>query len=152
VVTNQVARGWLAVALWASYAAGAAGAPQTLAPLIPPAATQLQGTPTIKIEVTQAGATRHTLSPQEAAAETLSIRVRDGRLFWSRAGGSPLTLTTAGEMTYLSSPAEPGRYVRLRKLNDRLTYVEHLDLGTRSVTYWGEVRIGLDKGRSRTAP
>jgi hypothetical protein len=135
--------GWLAAVIWASQAVGAAGGPQVTGPLIPATATQLQGTPTIKVEVTEAGATRRSLSPQEAAAETLSIRVRDGRLFWTRAGGAPLTLTTAGDMTYLSSATEPGRYVRLRKMNDRLTYVEHLDLGSRSVTYWGEMRISL---------
>lgn len=56
-----------------------------------------------------------------------------------------MTLTTAGEMTWLSSSTEPGRYLRLRKGNDKLTYLEHLDLGSRSLTYRGKVRITLDR-------
>ena len=140
-----IARGLGSLAMLAWCAATAAGGPQEPGILIPPAATLLQGIPTVRVEVTEAGAKRHAFSPSEAAAETLSIRVRDGRLFWTRASGEPLMLTTAGEMTYLSSSAEPGRYVRLRKVNDKLTYVEHLDLGSRSVTYWGEVRITFDK-------
>jgi hypothetical protein len=112
---------------------------------IPADATRLEGTPTVKMEVTEAGAKRQTLAPGEAAAETLAISVKDGRMFWTSKGGRPLTLTTAGEMIYLSSATEPGRYVRLRKVNDKLTYVEHLDMGSRSVTYWGELRVVLRK-------
>ena len=41
---------------------------------------------------------------------------------------------------YLSS-TEPGRYVRIRRLNDRLAYVEHLDTTLGTVTYWGELRV-----------
>ena len=64
--------------------------------------------------------------------------------YWASQGNRPLTLSTAGDMTYFSS-AEPGRYVRLRRINDTLTYVEHLDMGSRSVTYWDELRVGLQK-------
>jgi hypothetical protein len=113
-------------------------------PAIPGNATVLEGTPTVRVEVSQEGARRRMLSPTEAAAETLSIRVKDGRMFWASQGDRPLTLTSAGDMTYLSS-AEPGRYVRLRRINDKLTYVEHLDMGSRSVTYWGELRVVLAK-------
>ena len=113
-------------------------------PSIPGNATALEGTPTVRVEVSQDGATRRTLSRTEAAAETLSIRVKDGRMFWASRGDRPLTLTSAGDMTYLSS-AEPGRYVRLRRINDKITYVEHLDMGSRSVTYWGELRVVLQK-------
>jgi hypothetical protein len=35
--------------------------------------------------------------------------------------------------------------VRLRRINEKLTYVEHLDMGSRSVTYWGELRVVLPK-------
>jgi len=35
--------------------------------------------------------------------------------------------------------------VRFRRLGERLSYVEHVDLDLGSVTYWGELRIVLDK-------
>jgi hypothetical protein len=35
--------------------------------------------------------------------------------------------------------------VRIRQLRDKLTYVEHVDTDTGSVTYWGELRIVLGK-------
>ena len=124
--------------------AEAAGAQNQAPPSSPGTATALEGTPTVRVDVSQDGAMRRTLTRTEAAAETLSIRVKDGRLFWASQGDRPLTLTSAGDMTYLSS-AEPGRYVRLRRINDKLTYVEHLDMGSRSVTYWGELRVVLAK-------
>jgi hypothetical protein len=139
-----VARG-LGSFVWTMCTAAAiAGQPQS-PPAIPANATRLEGTPTVKVEVTEAGAKRQTLSGRDAAAETLSISLKDGRMFWTSRGGRPLTLTAAGDMTYLSSSTEPGRYVRLRTVNDKLTYVEHLDMGPRSVTYWGELRVVLSK-------
>lgn len=128
------------VALVAASAAARAG--QTLP--IPANASALEGTPTVKVEATQEGAKRRTLTRAEAAAETLAISVVDGRYYWASQGNRPLTLTSSGDMIYLSS-VEPGRYVRIRTLNDRLTYVEHLDMGSHSVTYWGELRIALKK-------
>ena len=53
-------------------------------------------------------------------------------------------MTSSGEFTYLSSN-EPSRYVRVRRLNDRLTYIEHVDTALGSVTYWGELRIVIGK-------
>jgi hypothetical protein len=41
--------------------------------------------------------------------------------------------------------AEPGRYVRFKRINDRIAYVEHVDTAFGSVTYWGELRIVLDR-------
>jgi hypothetical protein len=35
--------------------------------------------------------------------------------------------------------------VKIRRLTDRLLYVEHLDMPFLSVTYWGELRIVLKK-------
>ena len=83
---------------------------------------------------------------RRAEGSRLQIRVKDGRLFW---GGSnePLAVHESGAYTYLSSATEPGRYVRLSRLNDRLTYVEHVDKSDRSVTFWGELRIVLGSTR-----
>jgi len=49
-------------------------------------------------------------------------------------------LTSSGEFTYLSSGESCG-YVRIRRLDDRLTYMEHVYTDLGSVRYWGELRI-----------
>ena len=109
---------------------------------LPPDATALEGLPDVQVETTRERVTRRVLDPADAESSRLKIRVKDGRLFW---GGSdePLAVYESGAYTYLSSAAEPGRYVRLTRLNDRLTYVEHVDKSDRSVTFWGELRIVL---------
>ena len=120
---------------------------QSPAPLqqigVPDTATELEGRPEVRVETTQRTATRRELSASEAADSRLTIRIRDGALYWG-AEERPLMVNPSGEFVYLSS-AEPGRYVRLRRVNDRLTYVEHVDLGSRSITYWGELRIVLGR-------
>ncbi len=55
--------GFVSLTLWATLATVAIGAQGEPAPLIPPPATRFEGTPAVKIEVTEAGATRHPLSP-----------------------------------------------------------------------------------------
>ena len=107
---------------------------------LPQEATALEGLPQIRIDTTRDSATRRELDPAEAAKNRLSVRIADGRFFWSSRGHRPLALTTSGEFTYLSS-SEPGRYVRIRRIHDRLTYLEHVDTEFGSVTYWGELRI-----------
>jgi hypothetical protein len=117
-----------------------AGAQGTRPIDIPPNATALEGLPTVRIETTQEATTRRQLDSAEAAASRLRIQIKDGSFYWSSRDDRRLTLTAAGEFTYLSS-TEPGRYVRIRRLNDRLTYVEHLDTTVGTVTYWGELRV-----------
>src|SRR5687767_15849599 len=75
----------------------AAGVQNQGPPAIPGNATALEGTPTVRVEVSQDGARRRTLSRTEAAAETLSIRVKDGRMFWASQGDRPLTQTRSEE-------------------------------------------------------
>jgi hypothetical protein len=137
------ARSALAVLL-ATAPAVAAGQQHPLT--LPPDATALEGVPEVQVETTREGATRRVLGRADAEGSRLQIRVKDGRLFW---GGSsePLAVYESGAYTYLSSATEPGRYVRLTRLNDRLTYVEHVDKTDRSVTFWGELRIVLGSTR-----
>jgi hypothetical protein len=111
---------------------------------IPGNATSLEGVPTVRIEATQDTVTRRELGGVEAAKSLLKIQIVDGRYYWASHGNRPLTVSTAGEFTYLMS-AEPGRYVRFRRVNDRLTYAEHVDMASGSVTYWGELRVVLGK-------
>lgn len=127
----------LALLLTLACSASAQGA----RPIVfPPNATALEGLPTVRVETTPEATTRRQLGSEEAAASRLSIQIKDGGFYWSSRDDRRLTLTAAGEFTYLSS-TEPGRYVRIRRLNDRLTYVEHLDTTLGSVTYWGELRV-----------
>jgi hypothetical protein len=107
---------------------------------LPAGTTALEGLPAVRIDTSRDRATRHELDSREAAGSRLTIRVADGRFYWSGRGDRPLAATDSGGFTYLSS-SEPGRYVRIRQLNDRLTYVEHVDTDAGSVTYWGELRI-----------
>jgi hypothetical protein len=112
--------------------------------VVPPNATMLEGTPEVQVDTTADAATRRQLGAADAAANRLRVQVKDGTFYWSSRDNSRLTLTTSGEFTYLSA-TEPGRYVRIRRVNDRLTYVEHVDTGVGSVTYWGELRVVVGK-------
>jgi hypothetical protein len=125
----------------ALVAGGAQNSPNVV---IPQDASALEGTPTVRVDATSEGTTRQQLDRDRAASEALRIKIVDGKYFWASRQDRPLMLTTAGEFTYLTS-AEPGKYVRFRKINDRLSYVEHVDMGFGSVTYWGELRIVIGK-------
>jgi hypothetical protein len=112
--------------------------------VVPQNATALQGLPQVRIDTAKDNVSRRELNPAEAAGSRLTIAIVDGRFYWGERRDSPLTVSTSGGFTYLTS-AEPGRYVRLQRLNETVTYVEHVDMGNRSVTYWGELRIVLGK-------
>jgi hypothetical protein len=132
---------WLVGVFGLAAIFGLAGA---VAGQVPANATALEGVPTVRIDTTQETATRRELARAEAATSLLKIQIIDGRYYWASHGNRPLTVSTSGDFTYLAS-TEPGRYVRFRRLNDRLTYVEHVDMPSGSVTYWGELRIVLGK-------
>jgi hypothetical protein len=138
---------WLpAVALFAFVlvvsggSTGAFGqAPAPPRTLIPGNATSIEGTPSVRVETTADETSRRVLSEAERARSRLTIKVRDGKLYWSSRDDRPLSLHTEGEYTYLS--ADPGHYIKLRRLNDRIAYVEHVEQGPGIVTFWGEIRI-----------
>jgi hypothetical protein len=138
-----------ASSLVACLALGAVGAATQArssgeAPQIPENATALEGVPTIKLDATREGATRRELNGVEAANQRLTINIVNGQYYWSSRENLLLTVTSSGEFTYLLS-TDPGRYVRFRRINDRIAYVEHVDMALGSVTYWGELRIVLGK-------
>jgi hypothetical protein len=108
---------------------------------IPSAATVLEGIPAVRIDSAEGNTTRHVLNPADADKARLTVRVVDGRFYWTSRGNRPLHLSSTGEFTYLSS--EPGKYIRMTRLDDRIFYVEHMDQGLRSITWWGELRIVL---------
>lgn len=112
---------------------------------IPADASALEGLPTVRIDATEEKATRRQLDGAEAVKSSLKIRIVDGRYYWASREDRPLTLSTAGEFTYLSSATEPGQYIRFRQIDDRISYVEHVDMASGSVTYWGELRIVIGK-------
>jgi hypothetical protein len=128
-------------------APGSAQAPATAAPPAPPVipenAMALEGQPTIRVDASKESATRRKLASAEATKHRLKISIVDGNYYWSSQENRPLTLAASGEFTYLS--AEPGQYIRLRKINDKLEYVEHVDKDFVSVTFWGELRVILKK-------
>ena len=124
----------------------AAGSGQTppASPVIPDNAAALEGQPTIRIDASNAGAKTLDLDTAEAAKNRLKVRISEGRYYWSSRGDEPLTVSSSGAFTYLSSN-EPGKYIRLTKVGDKLEYVEHVDKDFTSVTFWGELRVVLKK-------
>jgi hypothetical protein len=136
------------VGLVVSLSAGATAARQAQSSrepaVIPENASALEGLPAVRVDASKEGANRRTLNGAEASKQSLKIRIVNGQYFWASREDRPLTLSSSGEFTYLTS-SQPGQYVRLRRINDRIDYVEHVDMGTGSVTYWGELRIVLDR-------
>ena len=111
--------------------------------VIPPTATTLEGIPSVRVDVSEERTTRQLLDSAEAIVNQLTVRVIDGKLYWASRQNELLQLNLANEFTYLSS--KPGQYIRMRKLNDRISYVEHIDQESGSVTYFGELRIVLSR-------
>ena len=111
---------------------------------LPGDATALEGLPTVRVETTAQGVTRRQLDASEAAAHRLRIRIADGRFYWSSRDDRRLALTSSGGYTYLTS-REPGRYVRIHRLNGTLSYVEHVETSTGIVTFWGELRVVIGR-------
>jgi hypothetical protein len=113
-------------------------------PVIPENASALEGRPAVRVDASKEGATRRTLNSAEASKQGLKIQIVNGQYFWASRDNQPLKLSSSGEFIYLTS-TEPGQYVRFKRINDRIAYVEHIDTAFGSVTYWGELRIVLDR-------
>jgi hypothetical protein len=124
----------------------AAGSGQTppATPVIPDNAAVLEGQPTVRVDASRAGAKALDLDAAEASKNRLKVRISEGRYYWSSRGDEPLTVSSSGAFTYLSSN-EPGKYIRLTKVGDKLEYVEHVDKDFTSVTFWGELRVVMKK-------
>ena len=115
---------WIIAIAWLAPGATRGEAQSQTATPIPVNATALEGLPQVRIETTQDGATRRELTGPEAAQSRLVIKIVDGDFYWTGREGRPLSVTTSGDFTYLSS-REPGRYVRFRQLNDLTSKIEH---------------------------
>jgi hypothetical protein len=131
-----------ATAVWAIVAGSGAvaQAPARHDVDVPKNAIALEGTPRVRIDINEDHVTRRQLDETEEDQNRLAITVDHGRYVWTSRENALLTLSSSGEFTYLSS-SQPGKYVRFRRVNNRITYVEHLDTAHGSVTYWGELRI-----------
>jgi hypothetical protein len=101
----------------------------------------LQGVPTIRIDSAEDRTTRQVLDPAEASQNPLKVRVRDGRFYWASHDNRPLQAYSSGAYTFLTSD-EPGSYIRLTMLDNKISYLEHIDLKERGcVTWWGEIKV-----------
>ena len=101
--------------------------------------TSLEGIPAVRVDSAEGTTTRRVLDTAEASKARLTVSVVDGQFFWTTRDNRLLHLNSSGEFTYLSS--EPGQYIRFTRLNDRISYVEHVELTSVSVTWFGELRI-----------
>jgi hypothetical protein len=108
---------------------------------IPAAAATLEGTPTVRIDSDQGTTTRTVLDTAEAARSRLIISRIDDQFYWTSRENRPLRLESSEAFTYFVS--EPGKYIRITRMNDRISYVEHVDLASGDVTWWGELKIVL---------
>jgi hypothetical protein len=135
---------WLATPVLAVSAVLAQTPPARPDAVIPSNAAVLEGVPRVRIDTTQDHVTRRELDAAEAARSRLTITIRDGQLYRGDRTGTPLTITTSDGFTYLSS-SRPGRYIRIQRLHDTLSYIEHVDMAFGSVTYWGELRVAVTK-------
>jgi hypothetical protein len=106
---------------------------------IPANATVLEGVPAVRIDSAEGDTTRRVLDEAESAKHRLVVRIVAGEFYWTSRDNRRLRLDASGPFTYLS--AEPGQYIRLTRINDKVSYVEHVDMPTGSVTWWGELRI-----------
>ena len=106
---------------------------------IPATATVLKGIPTVRIDSAEGGTTRRVLSASEAARSRLTVGLVDGRYYWTSRENRLLQRSSSGEFTYLAS--DPGHYIRFTRLNDKISYAEHIDRPSGSVTWWGELSI-----------
>jgi hypothetical protein len=134
----------LAAPLLAVSVVVAQGSPSSTGVTFPKNVQSLEGLPQVRVDTTKDAVVRRELDAAEAAKSRLTIKILDGRFYWGDRSGLPLTMTTSGSFTYLSS-TEPGRYVRIQRLNDTLSYIEHVDMPFGSVTFWGELRVVLGK-------
>jgi len=110
---------------------------------IPSGATSLEGLPVVRVDSSEQSTTRRVLDADRAKTDRLTVRVVDGQFYWTTRGNRLLQVSSSGEFTYLSSA--PGQYIRLTRLNDRITYVEHIEQASGSTTWFGELRIVLGK-------
>jgi hypothetical protein len=124
---------------WVARAAQAQEPAPTQPVEIPPSATVLEGVPTSRVDAAEGTTTRHVLDQAEAAKSRLRVTVKDGQYYWTSRDNRLLRLNSSGAFTYLS--ADPGQYIRFTRINDRITYVEHVDTALGSVTWWGEMKI-----------
>ena len=140
VATIGVVIGCLGVAVPTS---GGQESPRPQRVEIPATATTLEGIPTVRIDSAEGGTTRRVLSAAEAAKSRLTVGLVDGRYYWTSRENRLLQRISSGEFTYLSS--DPGHYIRFTRLNDKISYAEHVDLASGSVTWWGELRVVVGK-------
>jgi hypothetical protein len=81
-------------------------------------------------------------SAEQQAAKPDADRAKTDHRFGSRS----LLFTAPDEpFTYVS--CEPGRYVRVRHLNDNVAYLEHVDMASGRVTWRGALRLDLSPPR-----
>ena len=106
---------------------------------IPPGAIALEGIPAVRVDAAQDETTRRVLNQVESVNSRLVVEIVDGQYYWTSRDNRRLRLEASGPFTYLSS--EPGNYIRFTRVNDRLSYIEHVDVPTGSVTWWGELRV-----------
>jgi hypothetical protein len=151
---QQYVRALCIVAALASVAALAVGQTNTSGHantngqtvVIPNNARALEGIPTVRLDETSKGVKKQKLDQRQAIDHALKIRIVDGRYYWASRNDRPLTVNAEGEFIYLMS-AEPGQYIRLRKVDDKISYVEHInmDRDLQCITYSGYLRVVVGK-------
>jgi hypothetical protein len=106
---------------------------------VPPTVTALEGRPLV-VTRSEAGETERTvLAPEQAKEQRLLVTVVDGRFYWASRQNRPLTMTTSGAFTLLDSGV--GSYVKFTSVDGRILYIEHVNVGMNTLTYWGVLEV-----------
>jgi hypothetical protein len=114
-----------------------------------PAAAQelvLHAQPTVKVESSETGTMRVSLTASEAQTAQILITKRQGRYFWASRDHRELFYHPSGIYHFFLDPIGAG-YIKvedqnllpesLRDPNPSFRYYEHLNQGLATITYWG---------------
>jgi hypothetical protein len=110
----------------------------------------IHGVPSVKISEGGIDRAVENIQPSKAVSLACVIQEIDGKYYWASRGNKPLVQVTSGAfITYLAvdgagfirtiDPSSRTAAALLSDTESTFEYVEHLNLGLRSVTYYGKM-------------
>ena len=95
------------------------------------------GIPVNKVESNQNQTKRYELNENQMKEYQVIISEIDGRFYWESRNQMELIRTTSGIFINYVSPTGSG-YIKVSTLDN--TYIEQINLGLGTITYWGVVQ------------
>ncbi|HET9328452.1 MAG TPA: hypothetical protein VFQ05_16920 [Candidatus Eisenbacteria bacterium] len=107
----------------------------------------LEARPTVRINASEEGATRETLSKLDQEKSKITSAWRDGKYLWTSREGVELVLQGRTGPTYFFVEPRGAGYVKvfdthvwpdsMRDPGPRYRFMEHVHIGLGTITYWG---------------